>query len=248
MLRHAIALALLAGGLFAPNTASAMPVLNEKDFARLTQQTLTYERIKFENDSHVLALALYWEGGSTGEPVDGMRRIAEVIKTRVALNRSDFGGGEFHDVVYHAHKSKLGKKVCQFSFACLSSTKRKPIAGERWELAREVARDALRDKVRPAQEEVAEYYLNPQFSTLKSICWFKTKLVEAGQTGRHIFWRERKAWDGPREEAAEKPEECLKLEAMEEAAKRKAAAKKAPAKKVVAKKPEPKLASTTAEQ
>ena len=250
MRRQAFALALLAGGFVTSGGVLASPVIGEADLARITEVALTYERIKFENDTHVLALALYWEGGSTGESIEGMRRIAEVIKTRAALNRSDFGGRDLHGVVFHSHRSKAGKgaSVCQFSFACLASTKRAPIPGPRWELARQVARGALRDDSRPAEHEVAEYYLNPEFSSLRSICWFKTKLVEAGQTGRHIFWREPKHWDQPREAAA-KPEECVRYEAMAELQKRKAVkqgkSKKQQVAKAKTKKSKQKFASNT---
>ena len=89
-----------------------------------------------------------------------------------------------------------------------------------------------------------------KMSPLRSICWFKTKLVEAGQTGRHIFWREPKQWDQPRDLAA-KPDECVRYDAMVEQQKRKVV-KKGKAKnqqvakvKVKAKKIKQKFASNT---
>lgn len=207
--RLSCALALIAS-VCTSGALQAKPAVVEDRLLPRAEGALTGEEIAFANDVFVLATALYWEGGSTNESVEGQRRIAEVIKMRARLDRRDFGGRDLWGVVFHSHKGKKGN-VCQFSFACLPSTKRAPFPGYRWELAKRIAEEAMFDRAAPEHDEIAEYYLNPEFSSLRSICWFKSNLVSVGQTGRHIFWREPKSWDQPVDRSV-KPDECVAYE------------------------------------
>ena len=61
-----------------------------------------------------MTLAIFFEGGSTGEPDVGMRHIARVIAERAKANRPQWGGNTICGVVFYKKTS-----TCQFSFACL---------------------------------------------------------------------------------------------------------------------------------
>ena len=67
-----------------------------------------------ESQAHCLALAIYFEGGSTSEAEVGQRHIARVVVERAKANLRKWGGSDLCDVVFY---KKAG--VCQFSFACL---------------------------------------------------------------------------------------------------------------------------------
>ena len=72
-----------------------------------------------ETHLYCLALAVYFEGGSTVESEEGQRHIARVVAERAKANRRKWGGGDICDVVFYRKNG-----VCQFSFACLPSARR----------------------------------------------------------------------------------------------------------------------------
>src|SRR5262245_11218960 len=56
--------------------------------------------IKAESDLYCLALAVYFEGGSTAESEEGQRHIAHVVVARAKANRKIWGGANICDVVF----------------------------------------------------------------------------------------------------------------------------------------------------
>src|SRR5215207_7927354 len=80
-----------------------------------------------ETEQYCLALALYFEGGSTGESEYGQRHIARVVMERAKANRRIWGGNTICGVVFYQAKG-----VCQFSFACLPQVRRTPRMGTAW--------------------------------------------------------------------------------------------------------------------
>ena len=84
-----------------------------------------------------MTLAIFFEGGSTGEPEIGMRHIARVIAERAKANRTEWGGNTICGVVFYKSSN------CQFSFACLPLARRTPKPGPAWDAsARNRARAA----------------------------------------------------------------------------------------------------------
>src|SRR5262245_21978056 len=94
------------------------------------------------SQSHLycLALAVFFEGGSTAETVEGQEHIARVVAERARDGRSKWGGSDVCEVVFY----KRGG-VCQFTFACLPKARRTPRAGARWDEAVVIARRELID-------------------------------------------------------------------------------------------------------
>src|SRR5688572_8187847 len=83
--------------------------------------------IVYETHLYCLALAVYFEGGSTGETEEGQRHIARVVVERARANRRVWGGSDLCNVVFY----KRGG-TCQFSFACLPIARRTPKGGPAW--------------------------------------------------------------------------------------------------------------------
>ena len=137
-----------------------------------------------ETQLHCVALAVYFEGGSTAEPEVGQRHIARVVVERAKSNLRKWGGSDLCDVVFY---KKAG--VCQFTFACL------PLAGARRGPERHGTR---RSQSRPmsskASAHVAEdsirYYMNPVLTSDRNACRFKKEFVPVVVAGRHHFFRE----------------------------------------------------------
>ena len=91
-----------------------------------------------ESELHCVALAVYFEGGSTFESEDGQRHIARVVVERARANLNKWGGSNLCDVVFY----KRGG-VCQFSFACLPLARRIPRMNAAWQQALAIAHDEL---------------------------------------------------------------------------------------------------------
>src|SRR5262245_47632115 len=87
-----------------------------------------------ETELYCLALAIYFEGGSTREPEIGQRHIARVITERAKANRTYWGGNTICGVVFYKRKG-----VCQFSFACLPIARRTPRKNVLWQASEAVA-------------------------------------------------------------------------------------------------------------
>jgi spore germination cell wall hydrolase CwlJ-like protein len=120
---------------------------------------------------------IYWEAGT--EPFEGKVAVAQVTMNRVANGRF---GNNVCGVVYQKDNI-LGKVICQFSWACESTHKVRPIYPAIWKESEEVAKKVLLENFRLSTMKDALYfhgdYINPK--------WGKPKI---GQIGRHIFYRD----------------------------------------------------------
>jgi hypothetical protein len=155
--------------------------------------------IAVQNRLYCLALAVYFEGGSTAETIEGQQYIARVVHARARDRVRKWGGGDICEVVFYKRKG-----VCQFSFTCLEKARQTPRGGARWELA-------------------IRYYMNPELTSDRNACRFRKEFVPVAKAGRHEFFREPTAEE--RAELAKSPfAPCQRYAAALEAAKQKAKA------------------------
>jgi hypothetical protein len=172
-----------------------------------------------ETEHYCMTLALFFEGGSTGESEEGLRHIARVIGERAKANRRIWGGSTICGVVFYRAKG-----VCQFSFACLPLARRTPRKNALWEFSATIARDQLdgRNEELPG---LLRYYMNAEFTPARNECRFRREFVPVLKAGRHEFFREPSSWE--RKEVAQgEYEACRRHEAMLKAAAEKAKKKK----------------------
>jgi spore germination cell wall hydrolase CwlJ-like protein len=155
----------------------------------ITKQKLEYLRSNlFTGDSVQITAAertkqldcltrnIYWEAAS--EPFEGKVAVAQVTMNRVAAG--NFGNGVcgvvFQKNVFYE------KVVCQFSWACESTHKFKPIHPKLYAESEEVAKKVLLENFRlPGLTSAIYYhadYVNPG--------WRKEKIIKIG---RHIFYK-----------------------------------------------------------
>jgi hypothetical protein len=209
----ALGLTALAGILVAPTLASYAPIGQPDTFA----QRWPDRDIKAETELYCLAAAIFFEGGSTAETLEGQRHIARVVTERAKAGLRKWGGRDLCDVVFYKRAG-----VCQFSFACLPLARRTPRGGARWETALTVAREEL-----AGQSEVNEssirYYMNPALTSDRNACRFRKEFVPVLEAGRHHFFREPTA-EERRELAKSDPEECKRYRAALELQKKRAKA------------------------
>jgi len=137
-----------------------------------------------ESHLYCLALAVYFEGGSTAETVEGQEHIARVVTARAKDRVNKWGGGDICNVVFY----KRGG-VCQFSFACLPTARRTPRGGALWEEALSIARREL-ENASDLRERDIRYYMNPEFTSDRNECRFRKEFVPVVKAGRHEFFRE----------------------------------------------------------
>src|SRR5436853_4528663 len=166
-----------------------------------------------ETELHCVALAVYFEGGSTSESEDGQRHIARVVVDRARANVNKWGGANVCDVVFYKRAG-----VCQFSFACLPLARRIPRSGAAWSQALAIAKDELEGHS-SVREETLRYYMNPALTSDRNACRFRKEFVPVVEAGRHQFFREPTA----EERAAlakSDPIECQRYQAAIEAKKR----------------------------
>jgi hypothetical protein len=210
IIRYVAAFALLA--LFAPHGAQAVHAVVDAE-----APVATVERdILAESHLHCLALAVFFEGGSTDETIEGQQFIARVVTERARERRRKWGGRDICDVVFYKRAG-----VCQFTFACLPLARRTPHGGQRWRQAIAIAREALERSERHADE--IRYYMNPALTSDRNACRFRKEFVPVAKAGRHEFFRE------PTEAeratiAVEQHAECVRYQAALEAQQRKAKA------------------------
>jgi len=141
------------------------------------------QAIEPQAELYCLALAAYFEGGSTAESEDGQRHIVRVVIERAKENQRKWGGAKLCDVVFYKRA-----EVCQFSFACLPLAQRTPHGGPAWQRSFAIAQEEL------AKSEIADdgirYYLNPALTSNRNVCRFRRELVPVVEVGRHQFFRE----------------------------------------------------------
>jgi hypothetical protein len=162
--------------------------------------------ITAESNLYCLALAVYFEGGSTEETEEGQRHIAHVVVARARANRKVWGGSNICDVVFY----KRGK-VCQFSFACLPLAQRTVRGGALWAYSKQIARDELEGRS-AIEARFIRYYMNASLTPAKNACRFRKEFVPVVQAGRHEFFREATR-DERRELEKAEHAECKKYEA-----------------------------------
>jgi hypothetical protein len=184
-----------------------------------------------ETEHYCMTLALFFEGGSTGESERGQRHIARVIVERAKANRRIWGGPTICGVVFHQAKG-----VCQFSFTCLPLSRRTPRRGPAWAASAAIARDALAGHYAET-DNLIRYYMNADETPLKNVCRFRREFVPVAKAGRHEFFREPTATER-KELARAEFEACTRYAALLEAEKAKAkkrTAKKGKSKQKIAK-------------
>lgn len=207
---------------------------------RVVRDDVINRDIMAETQLYCLALAIYFEGGSTEEPEIGQRHVARVVVARAAANRTIWGGSNLCDVVFYQRK-----KTCQFSFACLPAAKRTPRGGPAWRYSMEIAKDELEGRS-DVEEQSIRYYMNAALTPARNACRFRKEFVPVIQAGRHEFFREATRQERVELEKAEHAE-CKKHEASLKKAKNKnakdklAKGKLAKDKLALAKKPGKKL-------
>ncbi len=188
----------------APANAHFAPIDQPK--TSLTDVFLRDRNITAESNHYCLALAVYFEGGSTEETEEGQRHIAHVVVERARANRRVWGGSNICDVVFY----KRGN-VCQFSFACLPLAKRTVRGGHLWSFSRQIAREELEGR-NAVEAKFIRYYMNASLTPAKNACRFRKEFVPVVQVGRHEFFREATR-DERRELATAEHNECKKYEA-----------------------------------
>jgi spore germination cell wall hydrolase CwlJ-like protein len=152
--------------------------------AQLATMDVVPQDIVSGNQRFCMALAVFFEGGSTGESEEGQRHIARVVNERARANRRKWGGEDVCDVVFYNRRG-----VCQFTFACLPLAKRTPLGGAAWAYALTIADDELAG-VSPLEERSIRYYMNPTLTPRRNACRFRKEFVPVIVAGRHHFFRE----------------------------------------------------------
>lgn len=129
-----------------------------------------------EKQLDCLAINIYREAGH--EPFEGKVAVAQVTMNRVASGK--FG----HDVcgVVYQKNVVMEKVVCQFSWACDSAARTKPVNKSAYEESYAVAKKVLLENFRLDIMKDALYYhanyVNPRWN-----------LDKIGSIGNHIFYR-----------------------------------------------------------
>ena len=191
-----------------------------------------------ETHLYCMALAVYFEGGSTAENVEGQQHIASVVLERARANRTKWGGADICDVVFYKRAG-----VCQFSFACLPNARRTPRGGSRWEQSLAIAKGELEGKSE-VRERTLRYYMNPALTSDRNACRFRKEFVPVLEAGRHEFFREPTEAERTALATAEH-EACKRHAAAVEAAKKRMAQAMAKKKRLAAQAKQKKKAKTT---
>jgi cell wall hydrolase len=137
-----------------------------------------------DSEHYCMTLAVYFEGGSTGESEEGQRHIARVVGERARANRRIWGGATICGVVFHRVNG-----VCQFSFACLPQARRTPHTGRGWTMSAAIARDELEGR-NESPHDLIRYYMNADLTSDRNVCRFRREFVPVIKAGRHEFFRE----------------------------------------------------------
>lgn len=129
-----------------------------------------------ERQLDCLAINIYREAGY--EPFEGKVAVAQVTMNRVASGKF---GQDVCGVVYQKNVI-MEKVVCQFSWACDSAAKTRPVNKEAYNESYEVAKKVLLENFRLDVLKDALYYhatyVNPKWN-----------LEKIGKIGQHIFYK-----------------------------------------------------------
>ena len=123
-----------------------------------------------------LAAAVYFEAGT--EPLAGQRAVAQVVLNRV---RAPKFPASVCGVVFQ--RTTRRHAVCQFSFVCDGSFRRRPPHAAQLAEARTIAEQALAGRVVPEVATATHYH-----ATYVHPSW-ERRLVQVDRIGRHIFYR-----------------------------------------------------------
>jgi hypothetical protein len=137
-----------------------------------------------ETRLYCMALAIFFEGGSTAETEEGQRHIARVVHERAKANERKWGGSDICDVVFYKRKG-----VCQFSFACLPLARRTPRGGAAWDYSMTIAQEELEGRSELLERSI-RYYMNASLTPARNACRFRKEFVKVVDAGRHEFFRE----------------------------------------------------------
>ena len=175
------------------------------------------QAIESQSEPYCVALAIYFEGGSTFETEEGQRHIARVVVERGKANLRKWGGSNLCDVVFYKRAG-----VCQFSFACLPLARRSPRGGAAWQRALEIAKEEIDGRSELAEYSI-RYYMNPTLTSDRNACRFRKEFMPVVEAGRHQFFREPTAEERAALTKSE-PIECKRYEEALAAKKRAAKA------------------------
>ena len=149
--------------------------LNQKNGLSHTDVVSIHTR---EKQLDCLAINIYREAGY--EPFEGKVAVAQVTLNRVAAGKF---GNDVCGVVYQKNVF-MEKVVCQFSWACDSVHRNRPINKEAYNESYEVAKKVLLEGFRLSILKDALYYhatyVNPRWP-----------LDKIGQIGQHIFYKQK---------------------------------------------------------
>jgi spore germination cell wall hydrolase CwlJ-like protein len=157
--------------------------ITTQKFAVLKEQTGYYSpdivTIKVrEQQLDCLAINIYREAGY--EPFEGKVAVAQVTMNRVTDGRF---GKDVCGVVYQKNVI-MERVICQFSWACDSVHRNRPINKTAYNESYEVAKKVLLENFRLDVLKTALYYhadyVNPRWN-----------LDKIGKIGQHIFYREK---------------------------------------------------------
>ncbi len=130
-----------------------------------------------EKQLDCLAINIYREAGY--EPFEGKVAVAQVTMNRVASGKF---GDDVCGVVYRKNVI-MEKVVCQFSWACDSVHRNRPVNKEAYNESYAVAKKVLLENFRLDILKDALYY----HATYVNPRW---QLEKIGQIGQHIFYRQ----------------------------------------------------------
>jgi hypothetical protein len=178
-------LQLLASGIIVISSGSTGSANVERGDDPLPIRADIVDRDLFaEAHRYCLALAVYFEGGSSGESELGQRHIARVVVERARADKRKWGGSDICDVVFYKRSG-----VCQFSFACLPAARRTPRGGTAWEFSLSIAHDELAGRSSLTERSI-RYYMNAALTPDRNACRFRKEFVPVVTAGRHEFFRE----------------------------------------------------------
>jgi spore germination cell wall hydrolase CwlJ-like protein len=156
-------------------TANKFEVLKERS-GQYSNDIVSIKTIEKQLDC--LALNIYREAGH--EPFEGKVGVAQVTMNRVKDGRF---GNDVCGVVYQKNVV-MEKVVCQFSWACNSVHRNRPINKEAYNESYAVAKKVLLENFRLDVFKDALYfhavYINPQWN-----------LDKIGKIGQHIFYKQK---------------------------------------------------------
>jgi len=151
-----------------------------------------------QTELYCVALAVYFEEGSTSETLEGQRQIARVVIERARADRTKWGGRELCDVVFYKRAG-----VCQFSFACLPQAQRTPHGGAAWQRSFSIAQEEL-TKADVADDGI-RYYLNRALTSNRNVCRFRREFARSSTPDGISSFASRPRRGAPRSQRASLP-------------------------------------------